>query len=140
MRSTLWKSFCRSYQIFCNSSISLKIALETTNSLAYLHFDINPQIFYRDVKSTNILLHKDMGVKVADFGLSKLVPQQVTHVSTIPKGTHGYVDPNYHQFYKLTVKSDAYSFGVVLMPRSRKVSKPASGIPYSSQTKFGQIA
>ena len=117
---------------FCNSSISLKIALETANALAYLHFDINSPIFYRDVKSANILLDKDMGVKVADFGLSKLVPQQVTHVSTIPQGTHGYVDPNYHQFYKLTDKSDVYSFGVVLMPPAFGESFQA-GLPCSLQ-------
>ena len=93
----------------------LKIALETASALAYLHFDSYPPIFHRDVKSTNILLDENMGVKVADFGLSRLVPIEASHVSTSPQGTPGYVDPDYNQFYQLTDKSDVYSFGVVLI-------------------------
>ena len=93
----------------------LKIALETASALAYLHFDSYPPIFHRDVKSTNIILDENMGVKVADFGLSRLVPIEASHVSTSPQGMPGYVEPDYNQFYQLTDKSDVYSFGVVLI-------------------------
>ncbi|XP_022988480.1 LEAF RUST 10 DISEASE-RESISTANCE LOCUS RECEPTOR-LIKE PROTEIN KINASE-like 1.2 isoform X2 [Cucurbita maxima] len=93
-------------------STRLKIAIETAGALVYLHAS---EIIHRDVKTNNILLDNHYSVKVADFGLSRLFPLDVTHVSTAPQGTPGYVDPEYHQCYQLSDKSDVFSFGVVLV-------------------------
>lgn len=107
-------------------SVRMSIAIETADALSYLHA---VDIIHRDVKTHNILLDNDFHVKVADFGLSRLFPAHVTHVSTAPQGTPGYVDPEYHQCYQLTGKSDVYSFGVVLVELIS--SKPAVDITRS---------
>ncbi|XP_030974617.1 wall-associated receptor kinase-like 14 isoform X2 [Quercus lobata] len=96
-------------------TIRLTIAAETANAIAYLHSAMNPPIYHRDIKSSNILLDFSFKSKVADFGLSRLGLTETSHISTAPQGTPGYVDPQYHQNFHLSDKSDVYSFGVVLI-------------------------
>ncbi|XP_050388206.1 wall-associated receptor kinase-like 14 [Argentina anserina] len=96
-------------------TVRLTIASETANAIAYLHSEMNPPIYHRDIKSSNILLDYNYNSKVADFGLSRLGMTELSCISTAPQGTPGYVDPQYHQNFHLSDRSDVYSFGVVLI-------------------------
>lgn len=65
----------------------LLIALGAARGLAYLHDNADPPIIHRDVKSCNILLDKKMNAKVADFGMSLLVPDEKDEKTRKVKGT-----------------------------------------------------
>ncbi|TVU37086.1 hypothetical protein EJB05_10377 [Eragrostis curvula] len=94
----------------------MKIAAGAARGLEYLHDKASPPVIYRDLKCSNILLGEGYNPKLSDFGLAKLGPVgDKTHVSTRVMGTYGYCAPEYAMTGQLTLKSDIYSFGVVLL-------------------------
>ncbi|KAF5188006.1 Serine/threonine-protein kinase PCRK1 [Thalictrum thalictroides] len=93
----------------------LKIAQDAARGLTYLHEEMDFQIIFRDLKTSNILLDEQWNAKLSDFGLARLGPSEgLSHVSTAVVGTMGYAAPEYMQTGRLTSKSDVWSYGVVL--------------------------
>lgn len=92
-----------------------KICLGVAKGLAYLHEESRLKIIHRDIKTSNILLDKQLNAKISDFGLAKLHEDDCTHISTRIAGTIGYMAPEYAMRGYLTAKADVYSFGVVAL-------------------------
>ncbi|KAK6280338.1 hypothetical protein POUND7_020605 [Theobroma cacao] len=94
----------------------LTIAAGAAKGLEYLHSGANPPVLCRDLTSSNILLGEGFHPKLSDFGLAKFGPSgDKSHVSTRIMGTRGYCAPEYLSSGKLSMKSDIFSFGVVLL-------------------------
>ncbi|XP_041989615.1 probable LRR receptor-like serine/threonine-protein kinase At1g06840 isoform X2 [Salvia splendens] len=118
---TLRDNLSGKFKVPLNFAMRVRTALDAARGILYLHTEANPPIFHRDIKSSNILMDSKYSAKVADFGLSKLAPvsefdgNAPSHISTVVKGTPGYLDPEYFLTHKLTDKSDVYSLGVVFL-------------------------
>ncbi|KAL5550334.1 hypothetical protein UlMin_000510 [Ulmus minor] len=119
----------KSKHVFLDWSKRAVICMETAIGLAFLHEEAEPHIVHRDIKASNILLDANFHPKIGDFGLAKLFPDNVTHVSTRVAGTVGYLAPEYALLGQLTKKADVYSFGVLLLEiiSGRSSSKAAFG-------------
>ncbi|KAI9094236.1 hypothetical protein K1719_026818 [Acacia pycnantha] len=108
--------FDRTQRVILDWPMRFDIILGVARGMLYLHQDSRLRVIHRDLKTSNILLDEEMQPKISDFGLAKIFGGKEIEASTERiVGTYGYMSPEYALDGFFSIKSDVFSFGVVML-------------------------
>ena len=92
-------------------SETARIAAELASALGYAHAE---GVLHRDVKPTNVLFDSDRRVKIADFGIARVIDAPTLTEAGTRLGTAAYISPEQSRGEPVTPATDVYAFGAVL--------------------------
>ncbi|MFS7935654.1 putative protein kinase RLK-Pelle-DLSV family [Helianthus anomalus] len=125
--------FDKAQSLFLDWTKCFNIIKGIARGLVYLHQDSRLRIIYRDLKASNILLDQDMNPKISDFGIVRSFGGNESQGNTERVvGTYGYMSPEYAIDGIFSVKSDVFSFGVLVLEivsgkRNRRFTQQDTG-------------
>ncbi|XP_060190899.1 probable LRR receptor-like serine/threonine-protein kinase At3g47570 [Lycium barbarum] len=113
-----FKHFDTEYEILRSirhRNLRLSIMIDVAYALEYLHHGCSLPVIHCDLKPSNVLLNEYMFAHLSDFGISKVLGQDVSNLYTKTLATFGYIAPEYGLDGLVSTKCDVYSYGIMLM-------------------------